>query len=78
MSDTLKRLEILYELKKYEELLHVSVPLCTSSSKSESEAYMYTILALIALKRYHEAGVLPKCFGIISTHYLFSLFKRIN
>lgn len=57
MSDTLKRLEILYELKKYEELLHVSVPLCTSSSKSESKAYMYTILALIALKRYHEAVV---------------------
>lgn len=75
MSDTLKRLEILYELKKYEELLRISIPLCTTvSSKSESEAYMYTILALLALERYHEA--LTYCQNALASfpHIIYFLY----
>lgn len=55
MSDMAKRLEVLYELKRYEELLALSVPLCASNSEDHIMAYHYTILALINLERLEEA-----------------------
>lgn len=55
MSDIAKRLDVLYELKRYEELLHVSIPLCASHDEEGMSAYHYTILTLIALERLEEA-----------------------
>lgn len=55
MSEIAKRLEVLYDLKRYDELLHVSVPLCASNTENQAEAYRYTILAFMNLERLEEA-----------------------
>lgn len=55
MSEIAKRLEVLYDLKRYEELLHVSVPLCASHEDDSAAAYRYTILAFLNLDRLEEA-----------------------
>ena len=83
MSDTSKRLEVLYELKRFEELLHVSIPLCASHTEEQGIAYHYTILAFIQLERFDEAFVYSKN-ALASfpeeVHYLyfqaFILFKQ--
>ncbi|MCD8478279.1 MAG: hypothetical protein LRY68_10685 [Sulfurospirillum sp.] len=55
MSDTSKRLEVLFELKRFDELLEESIPLCASHTEEQGIAYHYTILALIQLERFDEA-----------------------
>lgn len=55
MSDLSKRFEVLYDLKRYEELLHVSMPLCATKGDEQLDAFRYSIMALIQCSRYPEA-----------------------
>lgn len=76
MSDTTKRLEVLYELKRFEELLHVSIPLCASSGESCIVAHHYTILAFISLERLDEAfESIAKALGYFPQEVHFLYFK---
>ena len=60
MSKTIKHIEVLYELSRYEELLHVSIPLCVSHTEEQGMAYHYTILTLIQLEKFDEAFTYSK------------------
>lgn len=83
MSDTSKRLEVLFELKRFDELLKESIPLCASHTEEQGIAYHYTILAFIQLERFDEAFAYSKN-ALASfpeeVHYLyfqaFILFKQ--
>ena len=55
MNEILQKLDVLYSLKRYEECLHVSIPLCASASENQEEAYRYTIMATLGLERFDEA-----------------------
>ncbi|MDD2383176.1 MAG: tetratricopeptide repeat protein [Sulfurospirillaceae bacterium] len=55
MNETIQKLDVLHSLKRYEACLHVSIPLCSSISDNQEEAYRYTILAMIGLERFDEA-----------------------
>lgn len=57
MREIAKRLEVLYDLKRFDELLLLSVPACVSNDEDTIEAYRYTILALMHLDRLKEARV---------------------
>ncbi len=76
MSDTAKRLEVLYDLQRYEELLHVSIPLCASNTEDKGIAYHYTILALINLERLDEAlEVIKKALAQFPSEVHFLYFQ---
>lgn len=61
-----KRLEVLYDLQRYEELLALSVPLSASGSEDHLLAYHYTILAFIRLERLEEA--LASCLAALKEY----------
>jgi len=74
VSDAIKRLEVLYELKRYEDLLHVSIPLCATSFEDQGMSYHYTILSFIALERLDEAlDMIEKALARfpLEAHYLY-------
>lgn len=76
MSEIAKRLEVLYDLHRYEELLHVSAPMCASSSEDSAEAYRYTILACMNLERLKEAlAYCNEALEIFPTEMHFLYFK---
>lgn len=55
MNETIEKLDVLYSLERYEECLHVSIPLCATQGEEQDEAYRYTIMAMIGLERFDEA-----------------------
>lgn len=55
MNETIQKLDVLHSLERYEELLHVSIPLCATQGDEQGEAYRYTIMAMIGLERFEEA-----------------------
>lgn len=55
MSEAIQKLDVLYSLERYEELLHVSIPLCATQGDEQGEAYRYTLMAMIGLEHFDEA-----------------------
>lgn len=55
MNEAIQKLDVLYSLERYEECLHVSIPLCASANDNQEEAYRYTIIAMMGLERFNEA-----------------------
>jgi len=55
MNETIQKLDVLYSLERYEECLHVSIPLCATQGEEQADAYRYTIMAMIGLERFDEA-----------------------
>jgi len=76
MSDMEKRFDVLYALGKYEELLHVSIPLCATNDEDALVAYHATILALISQERLDEASAyVDRAIEVFPTEAHFLYFK---
>lgn len=78
MSEMINKIEVLYNLKRYEEVLSSATPLIASSSEDLFEAYQYIIMALASLERYDEAlGFADKALSHMPNEAIFLYFKSL-